>query len=301
MDLGKLMGMFGLDPDAADALMQDPQMQEMMQDPELQQAMERPETEQLIGQLNGIFTQGGIMPDDMENLFAGLGGGADADGAANPDGLLAGIEQLFGGLGFDEIDLDEEAEAYQPEAEDAADRAFLTELKAWIRDTAEDIPEKDVCMLNIGCHLGYDAEGTAAVDLWLGYNTAQTDAENRAAGGGRWNIAEWTENHFRSLDAEPLEDWCQSQGFDPQDGDFDENEMKQRIYDLAAAAVMALHAEKITEQRFGHKVPFIIGDYEYDQKTAIRAVKANGGKELFDAEFFADCGFSEDDEAPADT
>ncbi|MCQ2406984.1 MAG: hypothetical protein MJ065_00430 [Oscillospiraceae bacterium] len=294
MDLSKLMGMFGVDPAAAEELMQDGQMQEMMQDPELQQAMERPETEQFLGKLSGIFTQGGIMPGDLENLFEGLGGGADAGSPEQLDGLFAGVEQLFGGLGFDEIDLDEEAEAYQPEAEDASDRAFLTELKAWIKDTAADIPDKDVCMLEIGSHLNFDADGTPTVDLWLGYNTAQTDGENRANKAERWNIANWTENHFRSLDAEPLEDWCGSQGFDPLDEDFDENEMKQRIYDLAAAAVMELHRERFTEQIFGQKIPFLIEDYEYNQKTAIRAVKANGGKELLDAEFFSDCGFSED-------
>lgn len=165
-----------------------------------------------------------------------------------------------------------------------------------IKDTAADIPEKDVCMLEIGSHLNYDADGAPAVDLWLGYNTAAADAENRAKNAERWNIANWTENHFRSLDAEPLEDWCQSQGYEPQDPDFDENEMKQRIYDLAAAAVMELHSERFTEQLFGQKLPFIIEDYEYNQKTAIRAVKANGGRELFDAEFFDDCGFPEDGE-----
>ena len=296
MDLSKLMGMFGFDPSAAEELMQDEQMQEMMQDPELQQAMERPETEHLLGQLSGMFAQGGIMPDDVDNLLAGFGGSAEAGTSEQLDGLIAGVEQLFGDLGFGGIDLDEEAACYQPEAADASDRAFLTELKAWIKDTAADIPEKDVCMLEIGSHLNFDADGAPAVDLWLGYNTAVTDAENRAKNAERWNIANWTENHFRSLDAEPLEDWCQSQGYEPQDADFDENEMKQRIYDLAAAAVMELHSERFTEQLFGQKIPFIIEDYEYNQKTAIRAVKANGGRELFDAEFFDDCGFPEDGE-----
>ena len=90
MDLSKLMGMFGFDPSAAEKLMQDEQMQEMMQDPELQQAMERPETEHLLGQLSGMFAQGGIMPDDVDNLLAGFGGGAEAGTSEQLDGLIAG-------------------------------------------------------------------------------------------------------------------------------------------------------------------------------------------------------------------
>ena len=60
-------------------------------------------------------------------------------------------------------------------------------------------------------------------------------------------------------------------------------------------AVAELHREKFTEQRFGKKVPFIIEDFEYNQQTAIRAVKANGEKALFDQEFFSDCGFEDDE------
>ena len=104
MDLSKLMGMFGFDPSAAEELMQDEQMQEMMQDPELQQAMERPETEHLLGQLSGMFAQGGIMPDDVDNLLAGFGGSPEAGTSEQLDGLIAGVEQLFGDLGFGGID-----------------------------------------------------------------------------------------------------------------------------------------------------------------------------------------------------
>ena len=96
------------------------------------------------------------------------------------------------------------------------------------------------------------------------------------------------------MDAEPLTEWLESQGYDLEE---DDDELTERIYDLAVAAVMELHREKCTEQRFGKKLPFIIEDYEYNQKTAIRAVKANGGKELFDQEFFAECGFEDDEES----
>jgi phosphoglycerate kinase len=79
------------------------------------------------------------------------------------------------------------------------------------------------------------------------------------------------------IDDAPFSAWRQSQGYDEEnDGD----DMIARIYDLAAVAVMELHAEKFTEQKFGRKLPFVIGDFEYDQKTAIRAVKANGGTSI---------------------
>ena len=96
------------------------------------------------------------------------------------------------------------------------------------------------------------------------------------------------------MDAEPLTEWLESQGYDLEE---DDDELTERIYDLAVAAVMELHREKFTEQRFGKKLPFIAEDYEYNQKTAIRAVKANGGKELFDQEFFAGCGFEDDEKS----
>lgn len=285
MDFSKLMGMFGIDPDAAKQLTDDPQIQGMMENPELQnaigQAMENPNVQNLLGKMGGMFAQGGIMPDDVESIMQDAGG---------MDGLLSGMSDLFGGLGFDEIDLDEEAEAYQPEAADAAERAFVIELKAWIKDTVTDIPADDVCMLEIGYHLGYDENDTAGSDLWLAYNTPQTDAENREKGDERWNFANWTDHYFRTLDAEPLTEFCETQGYDLEE---DDDDLTQRIYDLAAAAVMELHAEKFTEQRFGHKVPVIIEDYEYNQRTAIRAAKVNG-KELFDGEFYAACGFEPD-------
>ena len=169
----------------------------------------------------------------------------------------------------------------------------MIELKSWLKDTLTDIPESDVCMLEIGYHLGYDEANTPGGDLWLAYNTLQTDAENREKNAERWNFVNWTDDSFRSLDAEPLTEWCESQGYDLEE---DDEDLKRRIYDLAALAVMELHQERFTEQRFGRKVPFIIEDFEYHQQTAIRAVKANGGRELFDEQFFADCGFSEDDE-----
>lgn len=286
MDLGKLMGMFGFDANDAQQLTQDPQIQNMMQNPEMQnaveQAMQNPNLQALLGKFGGFAAQGGIMPDDVDSIMESVGG---------MDGMLESMNGLFGGMGFDEIDLDEEVADYEPEAVDAGDRAFVTELKAWLKDTLTDIPAQDICMLELGYHLGYDENDTAGGDLWLAYNTSQTDAENREKGDERWNFANWTDHYFRTLDAEPLTDWCESQGYDLEE---DDDDLTQRIYDLAVLAVTALHKEKFTEQHFGKKVPFIIEDYEYNQKTAIRAVKANGGKELFDPEFFAYCGFEPD-------
>lgn len=285
MDLGKLMGMFGFDADDARKLTEDPQIQNMMQNPEVQAIMQNPNLTDIFSQASQLVAQGGIMPDDVERMTENLSG---------MDGLMSQMSDLFGGMGFEEMDLDEEAAAYEPETVDAGDRAFVIELKAWLKDVLTDIPATDVCMLEIGFHVGFTDETleTPVYDLWLAYNTEKTRAENREKyGEDVWNWINWTDDHFRTLDDEPFAAWRESQGYDEEnDGD----EMIGRIYDLAALAVMELHKEQFTEHRFGRKVPFIIEDFEYNQKTAIRAVKANGGKELFDKEFFAACGFEAD-------
>ena len=284
MDLGKLLGMFGAGEEEISQIMGDSQIQEMMQNPQMQAFMQNPNLTDMLGKAAELAAQGGIMPDDVEQMAQSMGG---------MDGLMSQMGGLFGGMGFDEIDLDEEVEAYEPEAVDAGDCAFVTELKAWLKDALTDLPAADVCMLQIAYHLGYFEDETPCGDFWLSYNTAQTDAENREKGCERWNFANWTDNYFRSIDDEPLTEWCESQGYDIE---ADDDDMTQRIYDLAALAVMELHREKFTEQRFGYKVPIIIEGFEFHQKTAIRAVKANGGKELFDSDFFAECGFEPDDQ-----
>ncbi len=285
MDLSKLLGMFGAGEDEIENIMGDSQIQEMMQNPQVQAFMQNPNLTNIIGKAAEFAAQGGIMPDDVERMAQDMGG---------MDGLMDQMSGLFGGMGFDEIDLDEEVEAYEPEAVDAGDRAFVIELKAWLKDALTDITAADVCMLEIGYHLGYSEDNVPGGDLWLAYNTAQTDAENRANSLERWNFANWTDNRFRALDEEPLTEWLDSQGYDLEE---DDDDLTQRIYDLAVLAVAELQREKFTEQRFGKKVPFIIEDYEYNRQTAIRAVKANGGKALFDQEFFSDCGFEDDEKA----
>lgn len=285
MDLSKLLGMFGAGEDEIENIMGDSQIQEMMQNPQVQAFMQNPNLTNIIGKAAEFAAQGGIMPDDVERMAQDMGG---------MDGLMDQMSGLFGGMGFDEIDLDEEVEAYEPEAVDAGDRAFVIELKAWLKDALTDIPAADVCMLEIGYHLGYSEDNVPGGDLWLAYNTAQTDAENRANSLERWNFANWTDNRFRALDEEPLTEWLDSQGYDLEE---DDDDLTQRIYDLAVLAVAELHREKFTEQRFGKKVPFIIEDFEYNQQTAIRAVKANGGKALFDQDFYSACGFEDDEKA----
>ena len=283
-DIGGLLKHFGVDLNAVQETLSQPQAQEQIAAAQ-EQMMQAPGFADMLGKLDGIAAQGGIMPDDVDGMLESLGG---MDGIGN---MLGSMSSLFGMP--DGGGLDGAVAEYEPEAYDAGDRAFVTELKAWLKDTAADIPETDVCMLEIGYHLAFPGEGTENVtgELWLGYNTAQTDADNCANGHAdeRWNIAFWTDNSFRQLDAEPLTDWYESQGYDLQALD-DENELKQRIYDLAVLAVQELHREKFTEQHFGKKIPFIVEDYEYNEKTAVRAVKANGGKELFDEAFFSDCG-----------
>ena len=271
MDFDKLLGNFGIDPDLAAKLMNDPQMQTMMQ------------------RVSGMMAQGGIMPDDVETLAqeaeqmpGGIGG------------LFDHVQGLFGEQEYEEIDLDEEVAAYEPAAEDAADRKFAAVLKEWIKDSLNAIPDDDVCMLEVGYHASFDdADPEKPVyTVWLSYNTERTKAQNiEKYGENVWNWINWTADEFRTLPGEPFAAWREAQGYDENnDGD----DMIQRIYDLVTVAVMELHREHFTEQRFGHKVPFIIEDYEYYQKTAIRAVKANGGTELFDKVFFSECGFEDD-------
>ena len=287
MDLSKLLGIFSAGEDDIKKMMNDTDMQEMMQSPQMQALMQNPNITNMLDKAAGFAAQGGIMPDDVERMTEEMGG---------IGGLMSQMGSLFGGMGCDEIDLDEEVEAYEPEAFDSSDRAFVTELKAWLKDALTDIPADDVCMLEIGFHVEFTDETleTPVYDLWLAYNTEKTRAENREKyGEDVWNWINWTDDHFRTLDDEPFAAWRESQGYDEEnDGD----EMIGRIYDLVALAVMDLHKEQFTEHRFGKKVPFVIEDYEYSQQTAIRAVKANGGKELFSPEFYAACGFEPDEE-----
>lgn len=263
-DLQQFFDGLGLDSDALSQMMQNPQMQSLMQN------------------VSGMMTQGGIMPDDVEHLLE------DVD----TDSMLGELEGLFGGALYDEIDLDEEVAAYNPAAEDAAERAFVAALKDWCRAAIAEIPAEDVCALNIGYHLGYaDESCTDPIgDVWLAYNTAETDAKNRANGAEAWNFCNWTDEYFRSLDDAPFAAWIQAQGYDLEE---DDDELKQRLYDLAAVAVTELHAEHAAEARFGRKIPVIIEDYEYNQMTAIRAAKING-TELLGKDFFAYCGFEDD-------
>ena len=284
--IGGLLKNFGVDLDAVQEAMNDPEAQEQIAAAQ-NQMMQAPGFADMLGKLDGIAAQGGIMPDDLDGMLESLGG---MDGIGN---MLGSMGSLFGAESGGN-DLDEAVGEYEPEAYDAGDRAFVTELKAWLKDTAADIPAADVCMLSIGFQPASQNE-TLSGALWLGYNTAQTDAENCANGHAdeRWKPAFWTDNRFRLLDEEPLTDWYESQGYDLQALD-DENELIQRIYDLAVLAVTALHQEKYTEQHFGKKLPFIIGDDACGESTAVRAVRANGGKEMFDRAFFVLCGVEAD-------
>lgn len=286
MDIGKLMGMFGFGADDLQKVMDDPGVQNLMQSEQMQQLLQNPNLSGLLGKAGEIAAQGGIMPDDVDSLMENAGG---------MDGILSGMSDLFG-TDYDEIDLDEEVAAYDPAAEDAADRKFVAALKEFIKASAAEIPEQDVCAFELGYHAAFtdEPEPKTLYELWISYDTEKKRAANRERFGQEvWNWINWANETFRMIDDAPFSAWRQSQGYDEEnDGD----DMIARIYDLAAVAVMELHAEKFTEQKFGRKLPFVIGDFEYDQKTAIRAVKANGGTELFDQTFFADCGFSDDDE-----
>lgn len=250
----------------------------------LSQLAEDPEIQSLFGEVRGMFAQGGIMPDDVEQMLERV----------DVNSMLGKLQDAFGGMLYEEIDLDEEIAAYNPAAEDASDRTFVAVLKAWFQIVIAEIPAKDVCALSIGYHLGYEDASCEVPhgDLWIAYNTAETDAKNRADGDESWNFCNWTDECFRSLDDAPFAAWYQSQGYDLEE---DDDDLKRRLYDLAAVAVMELHAAHATEAQFGRKIPVIIEDYEYNQTTAIRAAKVNG-KDLFDMDFYAYCGFEDDEE-----
>lgn len=301
--LGDLMKSLGLSSNAVDeALSGEPDLNEKLKEAEELGSIEldeNPALADIMRKMNSIAesvaAQGGIMPDDVDNLMEQM-----QDTPGGLEGLLGSVGDMFGGMfgdAYDEIDLDEEIFAYQPQAEDAADRAFVAALKKWLKETIAEIPEKDVCAFEIGYHLEFEDEALEhpVYNLWLAYNTEKTRAENRERYGEEvWNWINWTDNQFRTLPDEPFAAWRKAQGYD-EDHDYDD-EITQHVYDLAAVAVMELHAEKFTEQLFGKKLPFIIEDFEYYQKTAIRAAKVNG-KELFDSVFYRDCGFEPDEEA----
>lgn len=248
----------------------------------LSQMMQTPQMQSLMQNISGMMAQGGIMPDDVERLSENV----------DVDEMFGELQSMFDSALYNEIDLDEEVAAYNPAAEDAAERAFVSALKTWFQSAIAEIPAEDVCALNIGYHLGYADKSCEQPlgDVWLAYNTAETDAKNRETGAEAWNFCNWTDNCFCSLDDAPFDAWVQAQGYDLE---ADDDELKQLLYDLAAAAVTELHAERTTEARFGKKIPVIIEDYEYNQMTAIRAAKVNG-TELLDKDFYAYCGFEDD-------
>ena len=281
-NLSELLKKLGMDSSAVDNVMQQqPDLNALMQEAEAAESTElseNPALASIMDQMNAaveqIVAQGGLgfMPGDMDSLMQQFGG---------MEGIRERLAELPGmDLELEEIDLDEEVAAYEPAAEDAADRKFLAALKAWIKTTLTEIPDKDVCACEIGFHVGFEDESLehAVYDIWFAYNTERTNAANKEMYGSEtWDFA----------------DWRKAQGYDEEnDGD----QMTQRIYDLTAVAVMELHQEHFTEQLFGRKIPFVIEDYEYYTMTAIRAVKANEGKELFDAAFFEECGVQPDEE-----
>lgn len=252
----------------------------------LSEIMQTEEMQSLLGTFRGMAVQGGIMPDDASHLLTHF----------DADGLLEKMQDVFSGVFYeeiDEIDLDAEIAAYHPAAEDAAERTFVAALKSWCKAAIAEIPAEDVCALRIGYQLSYDDETCDPPhgEVWLAYNTAENDAKNRANGTEAWDFCNWTDEYFRPLADAPFAAWVQAQGYDLE---ADDKDLKQRLYDLAAAAVMELHAERATEMRFGRKIPVIIEDNDYNPATAIRTAKING-KELLDKSFFTYCGFEDDE------
>ena len=258
MDITELMKQLGFsEADIAEA-MHDPQFQALIRSPELLDAFSAPSVAETVQQMQAIF---GIQHD----------------------AVLPKAEPF---------DLDAAVSAYDPMPADGADCAFLAAMQRWLSDSLREIPAQDVCMLAVCYEASFDDDGQVQYAIRLGFNTAENAAKNRARFGTEvWCCTNWTDDLFRQMPDAPFAAWRAAHGYDENnDGDG----MIGRVYDLAAAAVTALHREQITEQLFGRKVPFIIEGLEFDAMTAVRAVKANGAA-LFDKQFFADCGVSPDD------
>lgn len=276
MDIKEAMRLCGFSEEEIAEALQDPELQEMIARDDVLDALQAAEAAALFRQI------GGDAPDPEDAVLFPL---------EDTEDIPEDTEGMFGifdsAEGFSGASVEAQAAAYDPQPENDADRSFIVALMDWIAASLQEIPARDVCMLGIGYEATFGNDDSVCYTVWLSYNTAQTAAANRARYGSEvWNQVNWTDDCFRTLPDAPFAAWRQAQGFDENnDGD----EMITRIYDLAAAAVIELHAAQFTEQRFGRRIPVLIADLEFDPETAVRAVKVNGAA-CFDAQFFADCG-----------
>lgn len=187
---------------------------------------------------------------------------------------------------YEPEDISEILAQYDPKPDNDTDREFVNELKEWITSQFNKITDDDVYVMGILYGVGFNKNDEAIVDLSFSYDTESHYKENLVLFDGRWNLADFKENYFDTFDTEKLEKWFSAKGLSFEDANDD---IMDKILDLAVIAVSELHSENAISERFGRKIPMIMNDLEYYRMTAVRAVKANGA-ELFDEEFFDCCG-----------
>lgn len=189
------------------------------------------------------------------------------------------------GESIEPVDIAAQLADYQPQAEDDADEAFVQQLIVWLKAVIASIPDTDVNKMRICYHTAFDEQMQASGDLWFAYQTRACEDEETGS-DSPWNFVNWKEHYSSSFPQEAMAAWLAAKGIDLNE---DDDGVEDLIYDLAVLAVMQIHAEGMTEARFGVKIPIIIEDYEMYDRTAIRAAKANG-TELLDEEFYLECG-----------
>ena len=158
-------------------------------------------------------------------------------------------------------------------------------MKEWIKTEAVKIKEK-VRVFAVHYHLSYssfeDFTPTGNGPEFI-YCTEQNFFEEAE----KWNMACWGGFDTEAFNKEMFREWITAKRFDLKE---DDEEVTERIFDLAVIAVSELHSEEFFEKTFGRKIPVIMTDTEYYYKTAVLAAKANG-REMFDEEFFSEmCG-----------
>ena len=72
-DIGGLLKHFGVDLNAVQETLSQPQAQEQIAAAQ-EQMMQAPGFADMLGKLDGIAAQGGIMPDDVEQMAQSMGG-----------------------------------------------------------------------------------------------------------------------------------------------------------------------------------------------------------------------------------
>ncbi len=214
------------------------------------------------------------------DIFQQMGLELDAQQMAEFQNLV----QMMG-ESIEPVDIAAQLADYQPQAEDEADEAFVQQMIVWLKETIAAIPDADVNKMRVCYHTAFDAQMKASGDLWFAYQTRACE-EGGTSSDSPWNFVNWKEHYFSNFPGDAMAAWLAAKGIDLNE---DDDGVEDLIYDLAVLAVMQIHAEGVTEARFGVKIPIIIEDYEMYDRTAVRAAKANGAQ-LLDEEFYLECG-----------